>query len=86
MGRRGRVESVRKFLEEARKRTLGRMYQEINVKKFIQAEIYNRFLDDILTPAIELCGEGKSKDEKNNPFIPPEESAIPGIMPNRGED
>ena len=50
-------------MEEAKKKILEKMYLSINIKDFLGAEVYNRFIEDILTPAIKLCGEEKPKDD-----------------------
>ena len=59
MSRKSRIEPIRAFLKKARDDTLAKLYKEINVKNFPQAEVYNRFIDDILAPAIVLCGGRK---------------------------
>lgn len=64
MARKSRTEPVRELLEEAKKKILEKMYLSINIKDFLGAEVYNRFIEDILTPAIKLCGEEKPKEDK----------------------
>ena len=64
MARKSRIESVRRFLEEAKKNTLNQMYQTCANTDFLKAEVYNRFIVDILIPAIQLCGEEKLKEDQ----------------------
>lgn len=63
MGRKSIIGKVKAFLEEAKNKALEKMYEEINTKNFLWAEIHNRVIEDILNPAITLCGEAKSMEE-----------------------
>ena len=60
MSRKSKLEPVRRFLEESKKNTLNQMHQTCANMDFLKAETYNRFVVDILIPAIELCGETKT--------------------------
>lgn len=62
MARKKAVEPIREFLEQSKDNILAKMYKVMNEKKFLEAEAYNRFVDDILAPAIKLCGEEKLKE------------------------
>ena len=61
MARKSKIEPVREFLEEAKKQTYEKMKVACSNMDFPRAEAYNRFSEDVLTPAIKLCGEEKPK-------------------------
>ena len=65
MARKSKIEPVREFLEEAKKQTYEKMHLACSNMHFTKAEIYNRFVEDVLSPAIELCGKEKPKEVKN---------------------
>ena len=64
-GRKSKIEPVREFLEEAKKQTYDKMKLACSNMDFPKAEVYNRFVEDVLTPAIKLCGEGKPREVKD---------------------
>lgn len=65
MARKIRIGPVREFLEKAKMQTYDKMKLAISDMHFTNAEIYNRFVEDVLDPALELCGEQKPREVKD---------------------
>lgn len=63
MSRKSKVEPIREYLSNERSQIIVGIDDAIKAEEFLQAEQLKEFRR-ILSVAIQLCGEGKPKEEK----------------------
>lgn len=80
MARKSKIVTLKLYLRDSHLRTVELQEKLAKAENYENAALVKSF-KEVLCRALELCEDGE-----NNPFIPPHESAMPGIMPNRGED